>query len=253
MAGPLTLLHITDLHLLGTPGTRLHGWDAAAAFEGVLDSALAAHPDADAIVLGGDLVDDESAAGYHWLNERLSGLRRPVLAIAGNHDDPQLMAEQLGAAVVHDALAVGPWRLIGISSHRSGLENGRIGDAELARLDARLAADNAPTLVCIHHPPFDVGSAWIDGIGLTDRQALMATLYRHAQVRGVLCGHVHQAHRAELAGLTGWSTPSTMRQFQPHSRDFAEDTARGPGYRCLQLSTDGTITTTVHRLAPEHR
>lgn len=249
MADPVTLIHITDPHLLGNPSARLGGWDVTAAFERVLDAALAAHPDAGAIVLGGDLVDDESAAGYHWLDQRLAGLGRPVLAIAGNHDDPHLMAEQLSAAVVHDALAVGPWRLIGVSSHQSGQESGRVGEAGLAYLEARLAADAAPTLVCIHHPPFDVGSAWVDGIGLTDRRALMTTLDRHAHVHGLLCGHVHQAHRAEFEAMTAWSTPSTMRQFLPHSRDFAEDTTRTPGYRCLQLAADGSITTAVHRLA----
>ena len=78
MANDITLLHITDPHLCAAPGTRLHGWDVAAAFERILNSALGAHPDADALVLGGDLVDDESEAGYRWLDARLAETGRPA-------------------------------------------------------------------------------------------------------------------------------------------------------------------------------
>lgn len=247
MPRDLTLLHITDPHLLARPGDRLHGWDVAAAFEHILDQALATYPGADAIVLGGDLVDDESVAGYRWLDARLAACDRPVLAIAGNHDDPLAMAAHLSHAVVHGVLAFDDWRLIGLSTHCHGMESGQIGPHQLARLDAELAAQPTPTLVCLHHPPLDVGSAWIDAMGLIDRQALRATLSRHAHVRGLLCGHVHQSFESRLDTYTVWTTPSTMRQFRPNSHEFAEDDERLPGYRCLRCRADGTITTTVHR------
>lgn len=248
MPRDITLLHITDPHLLARTDARLHGWDVAAAFQRVLDEAVAVYPETDAIVLGGDLVDDESMAGYRWLDAKLAALERPVLAIAGNHDDPEAMADQLTCAIVHGVLEVGGWRLVGLSTHCAGTESGRVGAAGLARLDAELAADHALTIICLHHPPVDVGSAWIDAIGLTDRDALRATLSSHAHVRGLLCGHVHQAGEGRFDNRPVWTTPSTMRQFQAHSHEFAEDTARGPGYRALRLQADGAITTTVHRV-----
>ncbi|MGN8160422.1 metallophosphoesterase [Salinisphaera sp. RV14] len=248
MASATCLLHITDLHLLAEPGSRLHGWDVSATFDRVLAEALATHPEADAVVLGGDLVDDESTTGYRWLDRRLHTLARPVLAVAGNHDDPAAMAEQLTCAAVHDVIGVGGWRLIGLDSHVPGSDAGRIGPRALAGLDRTLQADPAPALICVHHPPLDVGSAWIDAIGLVDRDALRATLARHPRVRGVVCGHVHQAGEYRLDGYPVWTTPSTMRQFRPGSPTFAEDSARPPGYRCLRLGADGEITTTVHRV-----
>lgn len=248
MPGDITLLHLTDPHLRARTDARLHGWHVAAAFQRSLDAAMTAYPRADAIILGGDLVDDESSAGYRWLDARLAALQRPVLAVAGNHDDPAAMRRHLKSAVVHDALGVGGWRLIGLDSHVPGSDAGRIGPRALAGLDRALQADPAPTLICVHHPPLDVGSAWIDAIGLIDRDALRATLARHPQVRGVVCGHVHQAGEYRLDGYPVWTTPSTMRQFRPGSPTFAEDSARAPGYRCLQLGADGKITTTVHRV-----
>jgi Icc protein len=248
MATDLTVLHITDPHLLREPGAQLHGWDVAAAFERALSAALAAYPAAEAIVLGGDLVDDESAAGYRWLDARLIACGRPILAIAGNHDDPRTMAEHLFSTVVHGVLRLVPWRLVGLSSHRPGQENGRIGDTQLAQLEATLAADSAPTLVCVHHPPFAVGSVWIDAIGLTDADALTAMLSQYAHVRGILCGHVHQSAEHCIDGIPAWTTPSTMRQFRPGAMDFAEDTEHGPGYRSLRLTAGGDVITSVHRL-----
>ncbi|WP_423823209.1 metallophosphoesterase [Salinisphaera sp. SPP-AMP-43] len=251
------ILHLTDCHLLADREGKLHGWSVAAAFECVLAHALDRYPETDAIVLGGDLVDDESDAGYHWLNDVLATTARPVLAIAGNHDDPQAMARRLDSAVVHDQLCLGGWRLIGLCSHRPGHEDGLIGSAALHDLEARLAADRSPTLVCVHHPPFAVGSAWIDAMGLNDGPALRAVLARHAHVRGVLAGHVHQASQHRLEHSLGWTTPATMRQFLPGSPDFAEDPTRPPGYRWLALEADGRITTTVHRCpmvqGPERR
>ncbi|HET7314460.1 hypothetical protein [Salinisphaera sp.] len=39
-----------------------------------------------------------------------------------------------------------------------------------------------------------------------------------------------------------------MRQFRPHSRAFAEDDERAPGWRVLHLGDEATIGTRVHRL-----
>lgn len=250
MPRAITLLHITDPHLLAKPGARLHGWHVAGSFQRVLEAALATHPEADAIVLGGDLVDDESLAGYRWLDTRLAALGRPVLAIAGNHDDPHAMTRHLASTIVHGVLQLGGWRLIGICTHCAGVESGRVGASALARLDASLAVDRAPTLICLHHPPIDVGSTWIDAIGLSDRDDLHALVSRHAHVKGLLCGHVHQAGEYRFADRPVWTTPSTMRQFRPHSQEFAEDRHYGPGYRWLRLGADGIINTAVHRLLP---
>ncbi|MGB7755757.1 MAG: metallophosphoesterase [Salinisphaera sp.] len=248
MPRDITLLHITDPHLLARPDATLHGWNVAAAFQRVLNEAVALYPQADALVLGGDLVDDESTPGYRWLDAELGALDCPVLAIAGNHDDPVAMTAHLPSAIVHDVLEVSGWRLVGLSTHCAGTESGHVGAAGLARLDTELAADPAPTIICLHHPPVDVGSPWIDAIGLTDRAALRATLRRHAHVRGLLCGHVHQAWEGRFDNRPVWTTPSTMRQFKAHSPEFAEDTDCGPGYRVLRLEAEGAITTTVHRV-----
>ena len=71
-----------------------------------------------------------------------------------------------------------------------------------------------------------------------------ATGFRTTQVRGVLWGHVHQELDLTRKGIRYMATPATCSQFLPGSDDFALDT-RPPGYRTLQLSSDGSIHTEV--------
>ena len=253
MSEPIQVVHLTDFHLLAEPGARLHGWDVQRAFDTVLDDVLQQIPDASAFILGGDLVDDETAAGYARLNQRLATLDRPVLAMAGNHDDPFAMQEQLRCAVVHGALTIGGWQLVALDSHIDGSEAGRIGPEQLDRLDTQLSRSANPTVVFVHHPPRPVGSAWIDAIGLEDSAALAAVIERYAHVGAIVCGHAHQQATLEFAGRPCLVTPATMRQFLPKSETFAEDALQVPGYRVLTLGADQSLQSRVARVALAQR
>ncbi|MES1949963.1 cyclic AMP phosphodiesterase [Salinisphaera sp. S4-8] len=248
MRATYQILHITDLHLCADAGQLLHGWPVEQAFQRVLAAALERTPAPDAIVLGGDLVDDGSLAGYQRLDATLAGLPCPVLAMAGNHDDPHRMAQTLVHAVVHERLQVGEWQLIALDSHLAGSDAGELGETQIARLDGWLAESDAPTLLCLHHPPADVGAAWIDAIGLRDRDRLAGVIERHPQVHALLCGHAHQAAALDFAGRACLVTPSTMRQFAPGARCFAQDDRRAPGYRSIQLSANQGAASTVERV-----
>ena len=245
------IAHVTDPHLLSDPAAHLHGWPVAAAFERVLADVKAFAPALDALVLGGDLVDDCSAAGYRWLDARLADVGCPVLAVAGNHEAPDRMARLLTHARVHARLALADWQIIGLNTHIEGAEHGALAEAELERLTRSLADTPRHTLVALHHPPVSVATPWIDAIGLQSPERFIAALSASgSSVRGVVAGHVHQAVTADVGGRPVWTTPSTMRQFLPGAHDFAEDPAAQPGWRWLRLSADGTIETGVRRLAP---
>lgn len=245
----LQVLHITDLHLIAEIGATLHGWRVHDAFEAVLSDALTFAPNADALLLGGDLVDDRSPDGYHWLNQRLRDLPMPVLAVAGNHDTPETMAHTLTAATIHGRIELDGWRIIGLNSHCPGTEAGRIGMEQLDKLARTLAADPRPVLVCVHHPAWPIGSDWQDSIGLADRDALIHTLAEAPNARAVVCGHAHQAGAKMLGdGLAGYLTAATMRQFLPGAQTFAEDPVRAPGYRVLRLDDNGGVTSTHRRV-----
>ncbi len=247
------VLQITDTHLYADPDGCLLGLPTRRSFEAVLALArvLADGREPDAVLLSGDLVHDERPEGYLYLRGRMQDLGIPFHAIPGNHDRVGLLAGHLdpGAGQRVRGVLVGGWHLVLLDSTLPGEDGGRLGPDGLMALDLTLGAcPGLPTLVCLHHQPVPVGSPWLDGIGLADGEALLAVLARHAQVRGVVWGHVHQEFDGVRSGLRLLGTPSTCVQFLPDSADFALDT-RTPGLRWLDLLPDGDIETQVVRLA----
>lgn len=247
----LRLLQLTDTHLYGVPGGRLLGQDTRRTLELVLEHALATAWPVDRVVLTGDLVHDESREGYRYLAERLARLGVPCNGLPGNHDAPQVMAGTLEGGSISAARNVrcGSWNLVFLDSTVPGAEGGHLADAELRGLETALSAHpEAHALVCLHHQPVPVGSAWIDTMALDNPTELFGVIDAHPQVRAILWGHVHQDYSGWRGGVRLLGTPSTCVQFLPGSDTFALD-ARTPGFRWLELSPDGRIETGVERIA----
>jgi Icc protein len=241
------LLQVTDPHLFGDPATELYGVNTADSLRLTLAAALADGPAPDAVLVTGDIGDDMSAEAYAHFRRTLQDCGAPVFCLPGNHDDPALMTTLLdGDGFQYCGRArIGGWGLVLLDTHVPGRPHGRLAAAELERLDAELRAlDDAPVLVALHHPPLPVGSAWLDGVGLTNGDAFLDVLDRHSNVRCVLAGHVHQEFDAPRGGVRILATPSTCAQFTPRTERCVMD-RRPPGYRWLSLHADGSLTTRV--------
>jgi Icc protein len=206
------LLQVTDPHLFGDASRELYGLNTAESLRLVLAAALGAGRRADAIVVTGDIGDDFSAAAYANFRRALAGCGAPVFCLPGNHDDPALMATLLDDRGFQycGRARLGGWGVVLLDTHLDGDASGRVAPHELARLDADLhALADVPVLVCLHHPPVPVGSAWLDAVGLQNGPEFLAVLDRHPQVRAVLAGHVHQEFDAQRGAVRLLATPST--------------------------------------------
>ena len=102
----------------------------------------------------------------------------------------------------------------------------------------------------MHHPPVELGVAWLDRIGVEDRAALHELLDEEPRIRLVSCGHVHHESSHRVGGADVVTVPSTGLQFSPVSQE-AEFVRAPPGYRVIEVDGDG-CTTRVVRL-PEAR
>lgn len=216
-------------------------------FRAVIERAMTDAHSPDAIVATGDLVQDETRAGYERFKSVLAPLNTPVLCIPGNHDAPDIMAGTLNNAPfrVNGSYQAHGWSLIMLSSFTRGDDAGRLNQAELDRLGDTLHEYRAlHTLICLHHQPVPMGSRWLDGVALRNPYDLLDIVDASPQVRGILWGHVHQASDRQRDGIRLMSTPSTCSQFRPNSDDFAID-ARPPGFRWIDLRPDGTIDSEV--------
>jgi Icc protein len=243
----LRLLHITDTHLHAAAESRMRGVCTAESFAAVVEHAMADADGPDAILATGDLVQDETRAGYERLHGMLKSSGLPVYCLPGNHDAPDIMAEVLDREPfqVGGEVRAGNWSLLLLDSHSAGDDGGRLKGAELARLrDSLASAQASHYLVCLHHHPLPMGSRWLDGVALRNGDEFLELLDESRRVRGVLWGHVHQASDRQRHGVRLMSTPSTCLQFLPNSDSFAVD-SRPPGYRWVDLMANGRIDTEV--------
>ncbi len=240
------LLQFSDTHLSGDPDATLRGVACLPALRRTLQEAQRRYSRHDAVLLTGDLVQDDPD-GYRWIKETFRSSSKPVLCLPGNHDIP---------AHMHASLKGEPFQICGTRQFErwivvmldSWLQNqamGEIGAEQLAILQATLRTHrNLHALVCLHHQPIAMGSRWLDEVGLKDAEGFMRIIRSSPNVRGVLWGHVHQSLDAFIHGIRFMATPSTCAQFLPGSDGFAIDT-RPPGYRTIELMPDGSIVSEV--------
>jgi len=249
MERTIRLLQLTDPHLFADAAGALRGVVTQDSLEVVLRHAQAEVAAADALLLTGDVVNDDPG-GYATVRTLLGGLGRPVWCLPGNHDDPQVMRRELAAEPFHVGghHDLGAWRVIMLDSCAPGQAHGWLAGGELARLEAALAGAGARhVLVALHHHPIPMGSRWIDSVALRNPEALFALTDPHPNVRGIVWGHVHQQHDSLRRGVRMLAAPATSAQFLPQAERFAIDPAP-PGYRCLTLHADGRIETEVRRV-----
>lgn len=242
----MRLIQITDCHLLADLQARSRAGFPLRQLQAVVEHAKRKRPDI--VLVTGDISQDETPASYRHAAQALASLECPWFWIPGNHDDTRLMAEQ---HEILEALDLGSWRLLTLDTQVSGQAYGEVGQAQLQALAERLEEDERPTLLAMHHPPLEVGSTWMDAIGLQDREALWQTLSAYGQVRAILCGHIHQAfasrHFLNEGEVVVYGTPATADQFLGSSDEFAIDEASRPGYRVVDLHNE-TLTTWVERV-----
>lgn len=245
------LLHITDPRLFGDASREIYGVDTTLSLRRVLEQARADGPDLpDAILVTGDIADDCSRQAYAGFRELLAPWGVPVLCVPGNHDAPELMAQLLSTGNFQfcGRADCGDWSIVLRNTHVPRDPSGWLADSELERLQSELrSTTNRPLLVCQHHPPVAVGSAWLDALGLQNGAQQFSMIEHAPQVRAVLAGHVHQAFDAYSGRVRILTTPSTCAQFTPNSATCVMD-LRPPGYRWLDLLADGSIRTQMRWL-----
>ncbi|MGH8171399.1 MAG: metallophosphoesterase [Steroidobacteraceae bacterium] len=242
----MRLTHITDPHLYGGERELLRGIATLPSLEATLGNAQRRDWPPDAVLVTGDLVQDDPA-GYAHFRRLLGALGLPVLCLPGNHDEPDAMRRELDCEpfVIGGAVDLGLWRIVLLDSTIPGSAAGRLSAQSLASLQSALAgARQRHVLVCLHHHPVPVASRWLDRVGLQNAGEFLGIVDGHSNVRGIVWGHVHQSYDALRNGVRLLATPSTCAQFLPRSEQFAID-RMPPAYRTLELKADGSILTEV--------
>lgn len=253
----MRIIQLTDCHLMTDPAAELKGIRIRALWDATLAAVRSQQAAADRLILTGDLTHDELPSTYAALADMLADWGTRLRVLPGNHDDRAALTAAFRHAVPHVgervvfAEAVAGWQLIGLDSHVPGAVHGELGAAQLAWLADRLNAHpDLPVCLFVHHPPLLMPSAWLQPIGLLDRDALLAVLADHPCAVTVVAGHVHQEVTVVERGVTILTTPATGVQFRPEA-DVLEVDGVWPGYRVIDLLPDGQLRTRVARVPLE--
>jgi len=247
---PLRLVQITDCHLYANPARSLAGLNTLGTFDSVLDLVKTQCSNIDLILATGDLVHDASPLGYARMRDRFESMNRPVYCLPGNHDIPAVMHEHLnqGNVTTPEAIQLHHWVIIMLDSTVPGREGGHLSSGQLEVLERNLEQNpNRHALICLHHHPLPIGSAWMDRMALDNPTSFFRIIDRFPQVRAILCGHIHQEHENRRGQVRLLGAPSTCIQFTPQLDQFNLDLLP-PGLRWLELEQDGSINTIVKRL-----
>ena len=210
MSGRFLLAQISDTHV------RADDMGVAA---GKLKKALAQAADyrVDAILLTGDLVNDERAEEYEALSRALMNPPAPLYLMPGNHDERTRLRDLFPghsylprAGNLSYAIDQFPVRVVVVDQIVPGETHGLLTEAGAAWLDQTLAAaPDKPTIVALHHPPFLTHDLLFDNIGLRDADLLASIIAKHAQVIRVICGHHHRVAFGQIAHAPVIIAPST--------------------------------------------
>jgi len=104
----------------------------------------------------------------------------------------------------------------------------------------------------VHHHPWPLGLEWMDTMTLRNGEELTAVLHAQAQVRWVVCGHVHLDQAVQRGRLTMLTTPSTCIQLSKVSQ-AAKMLPGPPGFRVVDVAGDELSTRVLHLRADGSR
>jgi len=171
----------------------------------------------DAVIFNGDTVQHGQTEEYARLRDLLAPLNAPLFVIPGNRDDKDALRKafddvpfQSDGDFLHYTVEDYALRLIAIDSTSPGERKGVFCSERQSWLHKVLGEQpDRPTLLFIHHPPFDIDDHYIGGYRRSEEVAALENIVSsHSQVVAMLCGHVHCPVERDWAGTIAHVMPS---------------------------------------------
>ncbi|OQX15201.1 MAG: phosphodiesterase [Desulfobulbaceae bacterium A2] len=241
---------LSDTHIKAQRRLACRRVDSSTMLEACIRTLNRLKPAPDLVVITGDLTEFGAAEEYAALRDILAALKAPLLVVPGNHDEREAMRAAFADAAylpatgfLHFVIDEYPLRLIGLDTLQPNQAGGRLCSVRLAWLEKTLARRaEAPTVIAMHHPPFNCGIEHMDKIALADSFAFADIISRHPQIELVLCGHLHRTVRASVGGLPVLACPSPAHQVELDLNHGAPSLFRmePPGFM-LHRWHDGTL------------
>jgi 3',5'-cyclic-AMP phosphodiesterase len=216
----MLIAQISDMHVKAPGELLFKRIDTPSYLEQAVAHINALDPSPDLVLATGDLVEAGKPDEYAHLRRILAPLSMPVYLIPGNHDAREALREAFAdhaylprSGFIQYAIEGLAVRLIALDTLAPGRTDGVMCAERLDWLEARLGESDRPTILFMHHPPFECGIDPFDHSRLNEGGERLADIVRrHPHVERVMCGHVHRPIQVRWAGTMGSIAPSTAHQ-----------------------------------------
>ncbi len=202
----MIIAQVSDIHAAPDNG-NLSRLDRALAWIDLIEP--------DALVLTGDLIDNDWFDGYETIATRLDKRPYPAFILPGNSDNCALMRSILGCSywngngdrsgALHFVADINDIRLIGLDSTVAGASAGKVIE-HLPWLEETLSAEGpATSMLFLHHHVFQSGILPMDQI-MCRESVKFGELLRKNPRRpiAIATGHVHRPVAGILAGIPAY-------------------------------------------------
>ncbi len=230
-------------------------------FREFIDEVNAMKPEPAFVLFNGDDFERQAApVSTRIFTEGARRLKPLPILVAGNHDVrtfdvatifAPVQRELNGTSATQFGFDCGQWHFVALPPQE--LITPENEGQYLAALERDLAVNRArPTMVFMHYHILPVGLSQLEfyTYSIMAKWRLLEVLTRHANVRYVICGHVHSGIQASLK--TAWTyrgvdfvvAPSPVRP-RPFGEELKPFTADGGYYMTVEI--DGTRAKLVGR------
>ncbi|HAK46365.1 MAG TPA: phosphodiesterase [Spirochaeta sp.] len=240
-----TIAQITDLHVGRTitcPSGEVDLFDQLVKTVKHINNF---DPPVDLVAVTGDLVNHGHLEDYNRVKRELDKLNAPYFIVVGNHDQRQTLRR-----VFHDhpylagdgefiqyAIEDKPIRIIALDTLEPGTHFGLLCKTRLDWLKNKLKQQpDRPTLIFMHHPPFETGMPYPDSLGMHGKKEFGEIIAGCNQIEAIASGHTHRDSVVGWKGTIVYVTPSSSFSYalEFHDVDDLTPLMEPTAYRLLR-------------------
>lgn len=249
----MLIAQISDLHIQhGTAQAELI--QASKQLMRAIATLNSLKPRPDLLVITGDLTESGKKEEYKILQPLLEQLNMPFLLIPGNHDNPAMLRQvfhehdylKTDPPFIQYTIETHPLRIVALDTTVAGQSHGQLCQTRLDWLAQRLAEQpGRPTVILMHHPPFQTGISKMDELGLlSGREAFADIVAGHPNVERILCGHLHRTIMCRVGSTMATTCPGTAHQIvlDLNAPGELEFNFEPPGYQLHWQGPHGLVT-----------
>jgi len=245
MKNLFTIAQITDLHV----GREIpfHSGNIVLYDQLVkaVESVNSLDPLPDVLVVSGDLANHGNEKDYKRVHDLFKTLNMPYYIVVGNHDQRSSLRSifsehtymNTGSEFIQYALEDYPVRIVVIDTLAVGSHRGLMDKERLDWLDKTLAQEKKkPTMIFMHHPPFETGMPYPDSLGMDGKEELGAIIRKYSNIEAVASGHTHREAALRWNGTVAYTTPSSSFSYKLefYDVDDLDPLMEPPAYRVFR-------------------